>query len=717
MNLLELVLKPEYRSLNDDIVHDFYVPVLSRSVLYQRAVGFFSSTALMEVSLGLAGLLRNGGAVQLIVSPYLQPEDIDAIQRGYEAREAILARALMSQFREPETYFEAERLNLLATLIAMERLDVKVAFTKPTQAVGMYHEKFGLVHDSAGNVVAFSGSMNESQTAFFHNYEAIDVFCSWTPDRDRVMRKQAVFRALWNNQEPRVETVAFPRVVREKLLSFRRASVDRELDMKQYPVPGMQPPQTLEGPRLPETLHLHDYQQDAIQAWEQQAFRGVFDMATGTGKTYTALAALCRLYEVVGPPLAIVIVCPFQHLVEQWIDDIRRFHMKPIVGYSASRQKDWRRRLQDAVTAFHLKAISHFTLVTTNATFATPFVRTLVDSLRGKVVLIIDEAHNFGAPTLQKLLKDTIPYRLALSATLDRHMDPEGTNRLYDYFGAKCIEYSLERAIRENHLTPYLYYPIPVYLTDEELGEYRRLTKQLSKHLRSDNGEFLPRDQAGKMLLIQRARLIAAAENKLARLAELMAAMRHANHILVYCGAATLDDRRTVDPTEIKQIDAVVDLLGNHLNMKIAKFTAAESPQEREQLKTEFADGVHLQALVAIRCLDEGVNIPAIHTAILLASSTNPKEYIQRRGRVLRTAPEKTVAAIYDFITLPRPLQEVRNYSVEETRTDIGLVRREMKRMVEFASIALNPSESDKLMRQMVDSYQLAIIGGGDVDD
>lgn len=163
---------------------------------------------------------------------------------------------------------------------------------------------------------------------------------------------------------------------------------------------------------------------------------------------------------------------------------------------------------------------------------------------------------------------------------------------------------------------------------------------------------------------------------------------------------------------EIRQIEKVVDILGNQLKMRVSMFTSNEDPQERERIKDSFAEGKMLQALVAIKCLDEGVNIPGIRTAFILASSTNPKEYVQRRGRVLRKADGKDYAVIYDFITLPRPLGS----QAPSTNRDyeLTLFKREKERLDDFVRLCENPSESYKLIDEINEYYQLNYIGGKD---
>jgi len=356
----------------------------------------------------------------------------------------------------------------------------------------------------------------------------------------------------------------------------------------------------------------------------------------------------------------------------------------------------------------------HFSMISTNATFALDYVQAEIKKLRGNIVLVVDEAHNFGAEKLSKALLPHIPYRLALSATIDRHGDPEGTQKLYDYFGEKCIEYTLKDAIDNGMLTPYYYYPIPVSLNEEELAQYLDLTAKIRKNTHQDKDGKIQLSEYAKMLLIKRARLVAGASAKISVLYDLMKDYKDDNQILVYCGATTMRDvdyeEGKLQIDEARQVDIVAEMLGKDLGMRVRKFTSEENAEQREQIKADFAEGKHLQALVAIRCLDEGVNIPSIRTAFILASSTNPKEYIQRRGRVLRKFPGKTHATIYDFITLPIPLDAVDQYDSEVIESVKSQAKREIIRMKDFASIAENPFDSDSLISEIQRSYDIELI-------
>lgn len=715
MSFKDLEIKPEYRSRLDNMILDFYNPVLQQAVMYKRAVGFFSSSALLSLTAGICGLVKNGGSIQMIASPRLSPEDIEAINDGLKRRDEVIKEALLRELREPKGKFEEARLNLLSNLIAAERLDIKIAFLEDENTIGMFHEKLGLMYDAEGNIIAFSGSMNESTTAFVTNYEAIDVFASWTQDVDRVFMKKSAFNAMWNDIEPSIRVLNFPDIKEEILNRYRiNDQIDTTLDEKSEgtitPILYDEPLSRF-GPKVPLDIQMRTYQIEAIEEWAKQDYRGIFDMATGTGKTYTALAAASKLFAEKKGNLAVIIICPYQHLVEQWKEDIVIFGMKPIVCYSASLQRNWRERLKNAVTSFTLGVQDHFCMVTTNATFSIDFVQDLIANLSGNVLLIVDEAHNFGAENLSQTLLPHISYRLALSATIERHGDPEGTKKLYDYFEKKCIEYTLKDAIDNGMLTPYYYHPIPVSLNTQELDEYLDLTSKIRKSIYSNKSKKANFSEYTKMLLIKRARIVAGASEKISKLREIIKNYKDDNQILVYCGATTIRDvdyqegKPQVD--EARQIDIVSEMLGNDLGMRVTKFTSEENAEERERIKADFAEGTHLQALVAIRCLDEGVNIPSIKTAFILASSTNPKEYVQRRGRVLRKFPGKNHAVIFDFITLPIMPKEVSEFDLDVLESVESLAKREIIRMKDFAAIAENPFDSDSLIAEILRSYRI----------
>ncbi|MEH7158972.1 DEAD/DEAH box helicase family protein [Neobacillus drentensis] len=446
-------------------------------------------------------------------------------------------------------------------------------------------------------------------------------------------------------------------------------------------------------PKIPPIIQLREYQQEAIRNWFRNNCQGLLEMATGTGKTITALSAASKLYEVT-KRLGVIIVCPYIHLVDQWVKDIRLFNMSPIVAYQS--RKLWEESLYNEVSAFQSGLTNHFCLITTISTFTSDSMQNILKYLSNDVVYIADEAHHLGAKRNRECLIPSIPYRLALSATPNRWHDEEGTDELIEYFGNSIVfQYGLEKAIGE-FLTEYYYFPHIVYLDEDESEYYYEVTKKIARM--SFLKESIDENESLQSLLIERARIIGRARNKIVVLKELMMDRTDSKYNIVYCGDSKIDGE--------KQIDSVVKMLGYDLDMNVHTFTSREDKEKRQELLKMFEDG-DLQVLVAIKCLDEGVDVPATQTAYILASSTNPREFIQRRGRVLRKHKNKKYSYIHDFIVVPRPLDEIDNVETALFNTERNLIKRELVRFIEFADLAINGPLAHEKLNQLKQAYQL----------
>lgn len=693
MSLKDCKIKSEYVSLKDNVPRDFYIPLLKEATLYKRAVGYFSSTALIELSKGICSLVKNGGKIQVIASPDLSDEDVNAIKEGYESRK-IIEQRLLQKMGEHKDYESMERLNLLASLIADDKLDIKIACTK---TFGIYHQKIGIIFDGQGNKVAFSGSANETLAAMVENYESFDVFKSWENEEQfqRVESKCKIFDSIWSNNEDTLIVMDFPNVKTEFIKKYRNShSVRLDLDENAEKV---------NIPSVPSEITFHDYQKEAIENWASQNYCGIFDMATGTGKTLTGLGALVRLSKSCNVDFCTVILCPYIHLVTQWISDIEKFNIKPIIAFGNSPQKDWKKKFERAIERRNWNKGSNgfFCIISTVRTFCGKFVQEKISKVKKPILLIADEAHNVGAQGAKKYLDEKYKYRLALSATIERHFDNEGTEFLYNFFGKICISYDLKRAIEENYLCKYKYHPVTVFLNQDEREKYYDLSKSISKEIISDVKTGKKElTEKGKRLCIIRSKIIAGAEAKIDALLEAIEPYKNDNKILIYCGTASyfedfIDDEDDCD--SIRQIDLILKRVYDKHKMKIAKFVAEKKSNERSEIIRNFSDGENLQAITAIKCLDEGVNIPSIKTAFILASTTNPKEYIQRRGRVLRKAHGKEFAEIYDFICLPYDFENMKNLSTSELSKFGTLLKNETSRLNEFYSLCENKEESISL--------------------
>lgn len=708
--LKNVLIKNEYRSLHDNIPNDFYIPLLNESIMYKRSVGYFSSKVLIGISYGIEKLIQNGGSIRLICSPNLDSEDILAINSGYQSRiNETIEKRMLAEIKEPENEFEEERLNYLAHLISSNKLDIKVALSYNKGKFGLYHEKLGLFYDEESNIVAFSGSMNETYNAVSENYEAIDVFKSWSDSEGRVLQKEKAFDALWDNVDNAAHVLTFPEAVKNKIVAYKKNDINYQLlndDTKEY-LESINKEKTMFNycavPYIDDSVQLRDYQKEAIKKWEENEFRGIYDMATGSGKTYTAYASIVALINKCikeKNPVLVIVLCPFQHLVEQWMEDIEKFHIdNKIVGYGGHGDKDYINRLKRSIRDLKYGIVKYQFFITTIASFRRSKIQSVVNETSIDIALIVDEAHYVGTKSFSKYLNEKYKYRLALSATIDRYRDEEGTRLIHDYFGKVCIKYTLEDAIRDGKLCKYYYYPIINILSYEERQQYEKLTKKIKK-LNYGNDDLKDDSEMVKnlkMLLIQRSLIIAAAENKIDNLRKIMQEYKNDNHMIVYCGATRVLDYDRDNDIELNQIKQVTRLLGNELGMDVREYTSEQSVDKRMEIRKAFALGEPVNAIVAIKCLDEGVNIPEIKRAFILASTTNPREYIQRRGRCLRTSDGKDVAYIYDFITLPYSIEEAKTIDKIELLQYKTLLNNELNRIEEYSSMAINKSKAYKI--------------------
>ena len=706
MSFKDLDIKDSYRSDEyKDLGEQFISKVLEHSLIYKRAVGFFSSSSLIKISKGISYLTRNLDAhIHLVVSPILYEDDVKAIIKGYKNRKSVIENALMRELKDVPDEFDAERLNFLCHLIEDDILDIKVADTMnehDQDDYGMFHEKIGLFYDNEGNSIAFTGSLNESDNAYSKNFESIQVFKSWE-EQKRVSIIENDFEKLWLNKTNSLDVYDFPEAVKKELFKYKKNVFHKDID--DY-IKREKQKKALKNtlPSYNCTFDLYQYQKDAINRWAKQNFKGLFNMGTGTGKTITALTASVKLLERLEYKMATIIVCPYTHLVEQWVQEENNFNIDFIVGYSSPKYKNYLTKLRQTIQDFNDGVTPYFYFITTNASYKLDKIQDVLKEIRGNTLFIADECHNFGSEGLRKNLNENFQYRIGLSATIDRHRDEEGTDAIYKYFGNTCINYGLKEAISNEVLTRYYYYPIVVSLNEEEQDKYIDLTNSISK-CTYRVGDKVKLTKQGEMYALERARIIAAANNKLTKLKEVIQEYVNDYNMLIYCGTGKIKEE---NGTEEKQIDEVCSILGNELGMKIARYTSRETTEERRIIAERYKNGNDLQALVAIKCLDEGVNIPSIKTAFILASSTNPREYIQRRGRVLRKFKGKKYSYIYDFVTLPFELEDVYRYDSAYIDKFKTLAKNEIERIKEFSSLSENEHDSDILINEMNEVFEL----------
>lgn len=661
-DLSVLDLKTEYRSLKEDPVRQFYRPCLLNAISYKRAVGYFRSTVYKVIGTSIVEFARRGGRAELICSPELSEEDIDSIALGYARKSEVVGDSLFQQIEEllatEETAFNTR---VLATLVSVGALEIKVAVRADRK--GLYHEKIGVFSDGIGNVVSFKGSANETWSGWHlqGNFESIEVFCSWRGglEAERVRKHTAHFDTLWAEHDPDIEVFSFP----AKAVTHLKKAAFKDLDAvdpKDIP-----PPEKRRTP-LP-------HQDAAVSGWLSQGGRGIFEHATGSGKTFTALMAIRRHTEHGKPALVVV---PSRLLLDQWASEIKDEVPEAALLLAGGGNNAWRapHRLQ-GMTGADTAHGGRIVLATMQTASMDAFRDGVIDG--DHLLLVADEVHQIGSPQHARIMTLDAGCRLGLSATPVRYGDPDGTRQIFDYFGDVVPPpITLADAIEAGRLVPYEYFPHPLNLTAEEADEWRDYTDRIRREIvrqKPDDARVRPLSDKAKMLLIQRSRIAkkAAAKVRLAR-DVLKAHFEKGQSWLVYCE----------DADQLAQVLAALRQEG----MDPVEY---HSKMDGDRAATMSWFRSFGGILVSIRCLDEGVDIPDVSHALILASSQNPRQFIQRRGRVLRRAPDKQLAIVHDAIVAP--------VSADDEPEQISLLKSELVRAIEFADYAINKGAGAEL--------------------
>lgn len=682
--LRDLELESVYDSATSRLVDDLISPLLSNSLDYFRGVGFFSSGWLHEASEGLVDLVEHGGRGRIVTSPILSDADWEAFRQGDEAQfDEALREALRRNIDDLSTSLQRDTRNCLAWLVADGLLEFRFAVPRPGWRRGDYHDKVWIFTDRAGDQVALHGSFNDSIQGTL-NGEAISVFRSWEPAQSQYVEAHASrLRVLWENRSPQFTVRTIPEAAREALIQLR------EPGHRPYVLPGAsgeEPQWALIAPPPSPLPEMRPYQIEAVAAWQAAGHRGIFEMATGTGKTFTALsAAAARREELDG--LAVVLLVPYLHMLDQWAEHCETFGFRPLM--CSGEDPRWRTQLASAVRDFRLRLRKDLCVLAVHQTASGPdFAAALEPLPAGKTLVIGDEVHGLGATAMQNAMIPRAGMHLGLSATPRRWLDETGTQAIEQVFGEVCFSFPLEKAIQEGFLVPYDYDPVFVRLTEDEYETYRELTTQIVRMAAAAENDRRVREVL-KRVLLKRAAVVWGAQEKLPTLLRMLDEQGARGgdalkHTLVYCAPG--------------EHGAVLRALAGR-GMRCHEFVHTVSVRQRREVLARFAQG-EIEVLVAVRCLDEGVDVPATKRAFFLSSTTNPRQFVQRRGRVLRLAQGKTIAQIHDFLVVP-----AESTPIAERDTALSLLRREMPRFAEFSLAARNTHSAREQLFRLLDSF------------
>lgn len=715
--LRKLDLRLSYSSEEDDPYSDFYLPALAQTKVYRRAVGFFSLGVLLNAPAAMAGIVATEGRAELIFGKLVDPDDFEAIKASLETsaleQDVPSFEALIDEQRGSLLEY---RIRMLAWLFREGRLEMKVAI----RPKGMFHQKIGILEDSLGDVISFTGSMNETMSALDprYNSEEIVVFRSWTDgQRDYVERHRAQFSRLWSGETGSATVIApLPEAIRSGLNFVAERFPDRPtLEEEAERVRSFLRSRSGTGgagARVPETLNgkpfaMKEHQLSALREWSANGYNGILELATGAGKTITSIYAATKTVEA-NEGMALIVAVPYQDLADQWCQELRLFNIFAVRCYGS--RAAWEPQIRAYLDRNRGDQKEFIAIVVVNETLKSAHFQSYVAGLdRERLFFIGDECHHHGSEAFDSKLLPKARFRIGLSATPFHYLDEERNQRLRAIYDRSVFQYTLADAVADGVLTPYEYHPIPVELTEAEATDYAELSEQIRRIFVMAQNDKKGRGQDRlTALLTKRARLVGAAANKIPAIETLLAERGTIDaYSLFYCGDgrtiidAGLDEEVDAgeDQAVMRQRSAVTQLLGK-LGVRVSPFTSEESRWQRREILDRFKRG-ETEALVAIKCLDEGIDVPACRTAYLIASSRNPRQFIQRRGRILRRAEGKDFATIYDLVVVfPDGMALPGNMEAD-------FLRNELARVADFASHSKFPASSIAPLRPWLERYGL----------
>lgn len=697
---------------------DFFTQTLSNSSHLDLGLGYFSSASFNVLACGFSHFIKNGGNMRMYINPNLTEDDYDLLrsndeiafeQRLLESYDELLG--ILS--KRDELFFRC-----LAYLIQQKRIEIRIAVLKEG---GIAHEKFGIFTDSNGNEVAFNGSMNLTASGLTRNIESIDCICSWSNDENqrRILTYHNDFDSVWDGKNDDILLYDSEQFCKKIVTRYPVEKIDDIIFDEEKTISELRNATAQERenePHFPSKFPgAFQYQKDAYQAWCGRGKRGVFAMATGTGKTITSLNCALEEYYNDGFYRLIVLV-PSIALVEQWEEEASNFNFRNIIKVSSTNSQ-WRAKLLALKSKIARGKNANYVVISTYTSFAMRDFQQILPSISEDAILIADEAHNIGANLVREAFRRlTIDRRIALSATLQRVYDEEGTKEIETFFNDSfpyTYSFSMNKAIKIGRLMHYFYHPRVVYLDEDEMTKYARYTKQLLQMYNESTGSFSDPDQAQQLLML-RKNILHKARNKMNAFVDIIREIGEdkLKYCFVYSASGkrydqAKDENEQYDLEIIKQMMAITKQI--FPSVRCNSYTSNDSKDLRKQKLDAFAEG-KIDVLFAKNCLDEGVDVPRAEYGIFTSSSGNPRQFVQRRGRLLRTHPAKRYAYIYDMIVAPNfrsPQYDRKWWAMEKS-----LVMGEMRRVANFACLADNYYiGAINQLQELIDFYEIDLDG------
>lgn len=692
--LADKIFHYSYSQIDEHKPAEFCSLALKNSLTLDLGLGYFSSASFHVLANGMAQFIVNGGKMNLYINQYMSEEDYRLFKGKYDnyfdKKIATSLLEMQKTFSQRDEHF----FQCLAYLIKTKRINVKViVFVKG----GLPHEKYGIFTDENGNKIYFCGSMNMTANALLDNLETIECTCSWKgkDSLDKVKNMEAHFLKVLNGNSENIHVYEAREFCNEIVRSYSGKDPEQLLKREKEFVDAWQKDNYINVTKVPHFPTKYKdgarpYQEEAYQEWIANGKKGIFAMATGTGKTVTSLNCALHEYQVDGYYHLLILV-PTLDLVEQWKEELKAFGFRKILGVS-SLNASWRKEMLEIVRKIQRGVNVDFCIISTYDSFVNEDFQSMLSKLSETMLLIADEAHNIGSKRVKACFKDlTITKRIGLSATPERIYDEDGTRLIAQFFADKrpyVFSFPMSKAIEEGRLCKYYYFPYIVYLNNDEMALYSILTRKLALLWDSEKCQFKNKMEAEK-LLMNRKRIIHKCQDKVRAFREILQDIgdEKLKYTFVYAPQGNYEHSELEEEYECNSfIQRLLDETKEiYPNKRCNTFVGTDSKDKRATLLKAFGQGT-IDVLFAMKCLDEGVDVPRAECGIFTSSTGNPREFIQRRGRLLRTHAEKTFSYIYDMVVIPSTVnREECNSSMERNQ-----VKAELKRVAYFASLAVN---------------------------
>lgn len=716
-------LSKEYSSGTTHEPIGFYLDALSNSKHFDLLLGYFSSSAINVLAFGFTKFLANGGHMRMAINQFLRKEDKEAIVKGLaqEPEEFYGKQLSLAEIKNNLSETGIHFFNCIAWLIAQKRIEIKII--KPKGSPGIAHYKSGIFSDE-NNQILFKGSCNFTANALFNNLEEIGVKLSWDDsDHFAIEENKKKFDDIFSEKAEYIEYLDASEIEevitnqfdnknlsdlikdeivlsqKQKFISNTTNSTKKKFQKLEKELFKLE-----NAPCFPYPSGPRDYQAQAYDNWSENSFQGIFDMATGTGKTITSLNCLLEEYKKTGNYNAMILV-PSIALLNQWEQECKKFNFNNIIKIGGGNK--WE---QDLTDYFFRKSLGqkHSTIIiTTYTSLTSKKIKKYLPQLDG--VLIADEAHNMGSKSILKVLPElNLVKRIGLSATLERQYDEYGNEKIRDFFNSYppyTFSYTMKEAIDNEVLCEYYYYPHIVHLTELELEEYEKISKQLSKYYNQDNDTY-SKNEMVEILLQKRKRIIHKAQNKLSKFKAIVneefQERGNLKNSLVYAPEGDINFEINDEPEFHTNILNQFTKTVRDVNRRMTVSQYTSKTKNRAEILEKFSSG-EIQVLTSMKCLDEGVDIPQTELAFFCASTGNPKQFIQRRGRVLRQSKGKSFATIHDLIVVPNLTSEYNtNFKMQQS-----IVKKELERVVNFSFLAINKYHTFEVLDEICNHYKL----------